>query len=271
MTTDLQPDQIALEWDNHVNLYEEVFEPFSLALADPAFRKLGKGKGRALLDVAAGPGGAALKLTNAGFDVTAIDASAEMVARIGERARNAAVTVDARTMEATALGFPDNSFDAAISVFGIVLVPDAASALGEMRRVVRPGGTVVVVTWTEPQNYELAAILNAAIDEAWPDRPRGILPAQLRYREQPDFEQLFADADLPKPVVDRQEAFLVAPNAQWLAQRIAFAPGMASMIAGLGKQQEKSLSNFISKLETKFGSGEVRLSGVAFTGMCRRP
>ena len=98
-----------------------------------------------------------------------------------------------------------------------------------------------------------------------------MLPAQLRYREQPDFEQLFADADLPKPVVDRQEAFLVAPNAQWLAQRIAFAPGMASMIAGLGKQQEKSLSNFISKLETKFGSGEVRLSGVAFTGMCRRP
>ena len=64
--------------------------------------------------------------------------------------------------------------------------------LREMVRVVRPGGKISLVTWTEPQNYELAAELRGALLKVDPDRPASPLPAQLRFREKDDFAALFA-------------------------------------------------------------------------------
>ena len=77
----------------------------------------------------------------------------------------------------------------------------AERGLAEMRRVVRPGGRVSVVTWTQPQNYELAAELRAAIQSVWPEQPPAPLPAQLRYREESDFRALFKAAGLGEPVI----------------------------------------------------------------------
>lgn len=269
MTFALQPDQIPARWDDHVDVYERVFEPFSLALAAPVFQQLRLQPNASIIDVGAGPGGAALQLARSGARVTAIDASAAMVNRIGQRALEAGTSIDARQMDAGHLAFPDAAFDAAISVFGIVLVPDAVRALKEMRRIVRPGGMVAVVTWTEPQNYELAVLLNAAADEVWPDRPRAGLPAQLRYREREAFAQLFADAGLGAPRIDRAEAMLPAPGASWLVQRIAFAPGMESMLSGMGERRAAVLDRFAERLEARFGEREFALSGVAFVGTCR--
>ena len=121
-----------------------------------------------------------------------------------------------------------------LSVLGIILFPDAERGLAEMRRVVRPGGRVSVVTWTQPQNYELAAELRAAILSVWPDQPQAPLPAQLRYREETDFKALFQAAGLGDPVIAIATAHLEAPSARWLSERIGFAPGMAAMMAGLG-------------------------------------
>jgi len=45
------------------------------------------------------------------------------------------------------LRFPNESFDAAICVFGIFFVPDMAAAVQELWRCVRPGGQLAVTTW----------------------------------------------------------------------------------------------------------------------------
>ena len=49
--------------------------------------------------------------------------------------------------DACALPFPDNSFDRAFSMLVLHFIPDAARAVAEMRRVVRPGGTVATAVW----------------------------------------------------------------------------------------------------------------------------
>jgi SAM-dependent methyltransferase len=169
-------------------------------------------------------------------------------------------------MDGQALQFKDATFDAALSVLGIILFPDAARGLAEMRRVVRPGGWVSVVTWTQPQNYELAAELRAAVQSIWPEQPPAPLPTQLRYREEADFRALFKAAGLGEPVVTTETARLEAPSARWLSERIGFAPGMAAMMADLGQRRPAVTQRFVENLETRLGSGPIGLSGVAFVG-----
>lgn len=267
MPTDLEPDQSTSRWSEHVVAYEAVFEPFTLGLTSPAFGRLGLAPGARVLDVAAGPGGAALALARAGCRVTAIDGAAAMVDRIAARAVEAGLAVDAAVMDAASLDFPDATFDATISAFGVVLVPDAAGALAEMRRVVRQGGRVAVVTWTEPQRYELSALLSASADEVWPERPRPPLPAQLRYRERPALEELFGAAGLTKPDIETVEAYLEAPSAEWLIERLAFAPGMETMLAALGPRRAAVCEAALCKLRARFDSGPIKLGGVAFAAV----
>ena len=74
-------------------------------------------------------------------------------------------------MDGQALQFDDATFDAGLSVLGIILFPDAECGLAEMRRVVRRHGRISIVTWTEPENYELAAELRVAIRSICPEQP----------------------------------------------------------------------------------------------------
>lgn len=263
---DPQPDQQPHHWDDHVSAYEAVFEPFTLQFARVAISALGLSAGRSVLDVGAGSGGAALAMAEQGLRVTAIDASPRMVDRILKRAAERGVSIEAQAMDGEDLQFEGARFDGGLSVLGVILFPDAKRGLAEMRRVVRPSGPISIVTWTQPQNYELAAELRAAIQSIWPEQLPAPLPAQLRYREEGDFRALFKAAGLGDPVITTQTAQLEVPSARWLSERIGFAPGMAAMLAGLGERRTGVLQRFVDNLETRLGTGPIGLGGVAFVG-----
>jgi SAM-dependent methyltransferase len=63
------------------------------------------------------------------------------------RTRPAARAAQFRQGDATALPFPDDTFDAAVMPLVIFFVPDPARGVAEMARVVRPGGTVTAYAW----------------------------------------------------------------------------------------------------------------------------
>jgi ubiquinone/menaquinone biosynthesis C-methylase UbiE len=266
LPTGSQPDQQPHRWNDHVCVYETVFEPFTLQFARGAISALGLATGGSVLDVGAGSGGAALAMAEQGLRVTAIDASSRMVDRIMTRASERGLAIRAQAMDGEALQFDAATFDAALSVLGVILLQNADRGLAEMRRVVRPGGRVSVVTWTQPQNYELAAELRSASLSIWPEQPVAPLPAQLRYREESDFRALFAAAGLGEPEITTATARLEAPSARWLSERIGFAPGMAAMMTGLGHRAPAVIERFIENLETRLGKGPIGLSGVAFIG-----
>ncbi|MGC4108977.1 MAG: class I SAM-dependent methyltransferase [Nocardioides sp.] len=58
-----------------------------------------------------------------------------------ERVSKSAVDVQRTGIDGQCLVFPDDSFDAALSTWSLCTIPDPAQALGEIRRVLRPGGT----------------------------------------------------------------------------------------------------------------------------------
>lgn len=260
-----QPDQQPHLWDAHVAGYEAVFEPLTNRFAQQALRALALAPGDRCLDVAAGSGGAALMAARDGAEVVAIDASVGMVRRIRDRA--GPLPVSAAVMDATRLALPDAAFAAALSVFGVILCPDAEGALRDMVRTVVPGGRVALVTWTEPQHYELITrLLAASAAVRGPAPPPPGKPAQLRFADEATFEALLATAGLTAITIARVEAALEAPGAAWLAARLAFAPGLDALLAAQGREREAVLARFTADLERDQGPGPVRLGAVAFVG-----
>ncbi|MFF0410329.1 class I SAM-dependent methyltransferase [Kitasatospora sp. NPDC004745] len=60
----------------------------------------------------------------------------------GKRLAQTGVTVRRAALDGQSLPFPDDSYDAAVSTWTLCTIPDAAGALREIRRVLRPGGTL---------------------------------------------------------------------------------------------------------------------------------
>jgi SAM-dependent methyltransferase len=271
----LQPDQDPDRWNSHVAVYEEVFEPLTNAFATRALDHLDVAPGDWLIDVGAGAGGAALIAAARGGDVVAMDASPGMVARIVSRAngtKGMTGRVRAAVMDGMALGLPDGRFDAAISVFGVILFPNADLGMREIARVLKPGGRAAIVTWTETERYELAARLLSAIAAVrGPQPPPAALPAQLRFRDEPTFRRLLSDAGLLVGAIVRVAERWRVPSARWIAERIAFAPGMAAMVDALGSDRACVLDAFVAALEQDQGEGEVTLSAIAHIGVVQKP
>ncbi len=265
-TGDLEPDQQPRRWNDHVALYEDVFEPLTQGFAEAAIEALAPKPQSRVLDSGAGAGGAALELGRRGHRVTAIDASVAMVARIRERASAAGLVIEALAMDGQHLGFSDASFDAALSVLGVILFPDAVRGLSELRRVVRPRGRIALITWTAPEAYELISELRAAALSVLGSLPVRPLPAQLRFKEREDFQALFAAAGLPSAEMSEVTAELVAPSPAWLAERLTFAPGMAALLDGFGVAKPEVIATFRSRLEATQGAQRISLSGRALLG-----
>lgn len=80
--------------------------------------------------------------------VTGIDLSPEMLAKARQRvADQKLANVEAIVeMDAARLAFDDDSFDAAMAMYVMTVVPDPARVMSEMRRVVRPGGRILAIS-----------------------------------------------------------------------------------------------------------------------------
>lgn len=102
--------------------------------------------GMQLLDVGCGPGMYHATLISFGAEVTACDASAGMVKDAATSARSNGYRARLTQATAEALPFADASFDRVMANHMLYHVPDIPAALGEIRRVLRPNGRVVLAT-----------------------------------------------------------------------------------------------------------------------------
>ena len=90
---------------------------------------------RDILDVGTGTGRAAIHFASGGAYVTAVDASAAMLAVARERAAAAGVSVKFQIGDAHALDFPDRSFDVAVCLRVLMHTPRWRGCIAELCRV----------------------------------------------------------------------------------------------------------------------------------------
>jgi SAM-dependent methyltransferase len=154
--------------------------------------------GRALLDVACGPGPVSAAAVARGCMVTGVDFAAAMVAL----ARARVPTARFHEADAEALPLPDGGVDAVVSNFGLHHFPFPVRALAEMRRVLRPGGRLAATVWAAPEDnpawrfvhQAIAAHGNPAVD--LPTAPHG------RLNRIADCAALLCEAGWPADQID---------------------------------------------------------------------
>jgi SAM-dependent methyltransferase len=101
-----------------------------------------------VLDVATGSGNAAIAAARRGCEAVGIDYVPALLRRARERAATEGLDVQFAVADAENLQFPDDSFDAVLSIYGIMFAPDHRRAAGEAARVCRPGGRIALASWT---------------------------------------------------------------------------------------------------------------------------
>ena len=169
MTT-LSPDQLPERWSAIAPAYEHVFEGLSSQFAADALRLLQLRPGMRVFDVAAGTGAFSLLAARSGAEVLATDFAPGMVARLRERITAAGLTrITADVMDGQALAVPDASFDAGVSVLGLIFFPDIRKGIAELGRVLRPGGRAAIVCWDDVGDFQLLTPVMQAIRTVVPE------------------------------------------------------------------------------------------------------
>lgn len=136
-------------------VYDKVMGPFAGNARRHAIELLKLQAGERVLLSGVGTG-LDLPLLPTGVKAVGIDLSPEMLRQAQGKVNGHDVTL--REMNAQALNFADNSFDAAILNLVVSVAPDGAAAFREAWRVLRPGGRAVIFDKFAPAGQQLSAL-----------------------------------------------------------------------------------------------------------------
>jgi phosphatidylethanolamine/phosphatidyl-N-methylethanolamine N-methyltransferase len=141
----LEKRQVKRAYKIYAPAYDLVFDWIFSPGREAAVSALEIKPGQQVLEVGIGTG-LNLPLYPTRCQVTGIDLSEEMLQKAHEKVAELGLTnITLRAMDATTMDFPDDAFDSSVATYTISAVPDPVSVLREMRRVVRPGGNIVIL------------------------------------------------------------------------------------------------------------------------------
>lgn len=267
----LSPDQTPHGWDIAAETYEWAFDSFTTQYAQEALRLTDLKAGWRILDVAAGCGGLAAVAARRKVEVVATDFSTAMVQRLRERiARESLPNVTATVMDGQNLEFPDNCFDAAYSVFGLIFFPDRARGLRELWRVLKPRGRAAVVAWSLPERMAVFPLVRRALQAAVPDFSPPAKPPSWQDLQDPTvFEAEMKAAGFREVRIHTVTREWTTPSAEWLwANLTGMSPAIFALFDKLGRDSVDAAGRvFVAELRRRFGDGPVRLSGEALIGV----
>ena len=145
MDVALEKRQVERAYELYAPVYDFIFDWIFAPGRNAAIQHLGVKPNEMVLEVGIGTG-LNLPLYPASCRLTGIDLSGDMLDKAVERAQKLAMpNVALKVMDATSMDFAENEFDKAVATYTISAVPDPVAVLREMRRVVKPGGALVIL------------------------------------------------------------------------------------------------------------------------------
>jgi len=228
--------------------------------------------GARVLDVACGTGlpaiAIAAKVGPIGH-VVATDIAPQMLAAVGRRAGKEGLSnLDLREMDAQSLEFEAGSFDAVTCSCGLMLFADPVAALGEMRRVLVPGGCLAVAVWAQPADNPFFTIPAAAVSALFPPADSNRKPPNGYSLGAPgQLDRTLAAAGLGDISVERIALTVELDSLdEYWRLYTSFVPGLADRLGALPAADIERARTILASGAAPFGDG--RRFWIGITALC---
>ncbi len=203
--------------------------------------------GEHVLELACGPGGpglAAAPLVRPGGEVVLSDVAESMTAIAEARATTLGLrNVTTRVLDLEHIDAPDAGYDVVLCREGLMLVPDPAAAVGEIARVLRPGGRVVVTVWgPRAENPWLGVVFDVVSEQLGAPTPPPGLPHPFSLSDAGELAGLFEAAGLSDVAVSTLPTPYRAESVdEWWQRTAALAGPLAQKLAALPPADAQAL------------------------------
>ena len=160
--TDAETRRIQHIYDERAPTYDRSFGIVEHWLLGPLRHEFGAALHGETIEVAIGSGLNLPYYTAHVTNATGVDLSAGMIEVARKRAANLGLSIALHQADAVSLPFPDRSFDTVGISLALCTIPDPARALGELARVCRPGGQVILLEHVRSPAAPLAFLQRVA-------------------------------------------------------------------------------------------------------------
>jgi SAM-dependent methyltransferase len=269
--------ETAKYWARYSAMIRTMFAPLTEALIQHADIHAGQ----SVLDVAGGAGEPSLTIAEVvgpAGSVTCTDAVLEMVEAARQEAdRRGLKNVHFRQCSADSLPFPDNSFDAVISRLGAMFFPDPHAAIGEMLRVVKPGGNLALAVWhksdVNPFCYLVSGIMEkrVASPPADPDAPNA-----FRFAEPGKLARVVEESgafDVTEHIVGFDIAAPLSPREFW-TMRSQLSDTLRGKLTQLSEEEQSEVAREVEQaVQPFFPNNEMKFPAqmIVVRGTKRQP
>lgn len=247
-----------------------IFEDYAVDLAS----RLEVPAGGAVLETACGTGVVTRRLADQlpdGAHLTATDLNEGMIGEakssVGDDPR-----LTYQQADATALPFPDASFDAVVCQFGVMFLPDKAAGYGEAARVLRPGGQLVFNVWDSLEHNGHARAAHEALAALFPDNPPRFLEVPYGYYDLYEIKNSLLSAGFGNINISVQPRTSEAASARDVALAFIAGSPLATHLADMGPPSESEVLESVERaVAGEFGASPSRAPMEAFQITARLP
>ena len=203
-------EQVEAMFDNIANEYDR-FNYLASFNIDRIWRKraissLKPFAPRNVLDIATGTGDLALLIEKIlkPESIIGCDISEGMMQVAREKCRRRGITnIRFEKEDCTALSYPDDSFDALTSSFGVRNFQELEKALGEMHRVLRPRGHLVILELSSPTKFPMKQLFPVYAKYVMPTLGRLFSKDAKAYRYLPESIAAFPQGEVMQDILEK--------------------------------------------------------------------
>jgi len=233
--------------------------------------------GQRVLELAAGPadtGLMAAELLRPGGTLICTDVAEEMLDAARARAAELGLEdgVQFTVMDAEWIDLPTADVDAVLCRFGYMLLADPLTALGETRRVLRPGGRVALATWTAPEDNPWLAVPDEELARMTGEPSEPSAPGPFALADPGTLEDALGAAGFVETAIEQLDLTFAHEDLDtWWDVGLDLSPGLRAGVSALDPARRDELRDAIDERLAGYvaSDGSVRLPARAHVAVAR--